>query len=63
MIFFSGENIVKEIKPLIDENYENLSRTEKYELNLKKSLEMIDFARKNNITNNMEYTYLMGYDV
>ena len=54
---------MKQVKPLMDENYENLSRTEKYELNMKKSLEMIDFAKENNVTDNMEYTFLIVYQL
>lgn len=60
-LFFVGKKVVKEIKPLIEENYENLDRSEKYEINIKKSLEMIEFAKQNNVTDNMEYTYLIGW--
>ncbi len=52
--------IVKEIKPVFYENYDNLDRNEKYEMVFKKSLELIEFAKRHRVDNYMEYTYLIG---
>lgn len=53
--------LASKIKSLYDENYENLERGQKYELVLKKSLELIEFANEHNVSNYMEYTYLIGF--
>lgn len=41
--------LVRQIRPICEENFYNLSRDEKYEIILKKSLEVIDFAKENNV--------------
>lgn len=61
MEIFEESILGSQIKSLYEENYENLERGQKYELVLKKSLELIEFANEHNVTNYMEYTYLIGY--
>ena len=55
------KQITQDIKPLFNENFDNLDRNEKYEMVFKKSLELIEFAKKHKFLDNyMEYTYLAG---
>lgn len=42
------EKLLKRISPLYEENFYNLTRDEKYQIVLKKSLELCDFAKENN---------------
>ena len=39
--------MVKKIKPIYEENFYNLDREKKYEMILKKSLEMIEYVDEN----------------
>ncbi|CAF0957540.1 unnamed protein product [Brachionus calyciflorus] len=54
------KRLTNQIKSLYDENYENLERNDKYELVLRKSIELIEFGLENNIDNYLEYTYIIG---
>ena len=51
----------KSIPSHFNENFHNLDRNEKFEKNLKKSLELIEFGKENGIDNYLELTYLMGF--
>ena len=55
-----GKEIVQKTNPLLYENYENLDRDEKFDLVVKKSLQLIEFSQEHNIDNYMFRTYLMG---
>lgn len=43
------DDLVREIKPLSEENYYNLTRDQKHQMVLKKSLEICEYGRRNNI--------------
>lgn len=43
------DELVKAVKPLSEENYYNLTRDEKHQMVLKKSLEICEFGRNNNV--------------
>ncbi len=47
---YLGDDILKKIKPISEENFYNLNRDQKYQMVLKKSLETCDYARENNIS-------------
>lgn len=54
-------DLSRAIKPLYEENYFNLNRDEKYQMVLKKSLEMFEYARNNNIDISTEkYQFAVG---
>ncbi len=55
------EQIVKKIKPLYEENFFNLSRDEKYEMMLKKSLEIFEYSRETQIDINTVLSFAAGY--
>lgn len=44
-----GKDLVTKIKPIFYENFYNLTRSEKYELMYKKSIEITEYMRVNNI--------------
>lgn len=46
---------------MYNENFDNLDRGEKYEMIVKKSLELIEFAQEHKLDNYMELTYLIGF--
>lgn len=48
-VHFSGKDIVSKIKPVYEENFYNLTRDQRYQMVLKKSLEVCEYARDNNI--------------
>lgn len=41
--------MVKQIKPIFEENFYNLDRDQKYQMIFKKSLEIIDFVSEHKI--------------
>lgn len=43
------DQMLKKIKPISEENFYNLSRDEQYQMIIKKSLEVCEYARENNI--------------
>jgi hypothetical protein len=45
--FSKGEKLVKDIKPIWEENYFNLERDQKYQMIFKKSLEIIEWFVEN----------------
>ena len=46
---FEGDKLVKTVKPIYYENFYNLGKEEKYEMMMKKSLQILEFLRDNNI--------------
>ncbi len=42
-------DICKKIKPISEENFYNLNRDQKYQMILKKSLEVCEYSRENNL--------------
>lgn len=58
-VLTKGEDIVKKIKPISEENFYNLDRDEKYKIIFKKSLELIDYTLENKIEDLMSL-YMVG---
>lgn len=58
-MFLKGDDMVKKIKPIFDENFYNLDRDEKYRMIFKKSLELVDYTYDNNIEDLMSL-YMIG---
>ena len=55
-----GKKLVNEIKPIFEENFYNLDRDRKYQMILKKSLELVEFVNKYKIENIMSMNEI-GY--
>lgn len=51
--------MVKQIRPISEENFYNLDRDEKYRIIFKKSLELVDYTFGNNIEDLMSL-YMVG---
>jgi hypothetical protein len=43
------DTLLKRMKPIFEENFYNLSRDEKYQIILKKSLEIIEFSKEHDV--------------
>lgn len=54
-----GDDMVKKIRPISEDNFYNLDRDEKYRIIFKKSLELVDFTFENNIEDLMSL-YMIG---
>lgn len=54
------DELVKKVKPIHEENFFNLSRDERYQMILKKSLELFEFSRENNIDINTLLAFAAG---
>lgn len=54
-----GKKLVNEIKPIYYENFYNLDRDDKFQMMMKKSLEIFEFIQRNNINPDMGF-YKLG---
>jgi hypothetical protein len=43
------DTLLKRMKPIFEENFYNLSRDEKYQIILKKSLEIVEFSKEHDV--------------
>ena len=56
----SGPLLLQQIKPISEENFYNLEREQKYDMIYKKSLEMVEFAKENNLNEEVMSLPMIG---
>jgi hypothetical protein len=48
-LYSKGDDLMTRIKPVYEENFYNLNRDQKYQMILKKSLEICEYSREKNV--------------
>ena len=52
--------MVKQIRPIFEENFYNLDRDSKYQMIMKKSLQAVEFANEHKVDEDLMTPYIIG---